>query len=205
MRIWTYSIVVLLTFGVVSFCHADNDILKDSMVNVVKLSVPKDFTADVCKSKIWDGKEAVWGGVEDLRDTQVIANVQRKDNVTPVKSEVPMGGVFNENLKKIFKDCGVKFIKKKKATANTLYLSVTLKEFYVGTETKVVSAKSEAKSQIIINQRRGHTANKITLDYNADSKHIRSKDLKKLKKALNELLLESLINIPAQPALKKLL
>lgn len=169
----------------------------------ISLTVPPTLAEEVCRSPVWNGTAVVWGGVVDRRPSpEVGLQTQQGKEALPVVSSPPLAEVFDRALRGLFAACGMKLLGG--GTENAPELSAEIRVFSVGVEKKLLTGKSEAKSSIAFLSRRGNRSSSVTVGFEIDSKKIRSGNTKQLEKTLNDLLTETLRQIPATPEMREL-
>ena len=169
----------------------------------VMLEMPAALPAEACPQPAWTNVSAVWKGVVDKRPSpEVGMQTQKGKEPIPVVSEPPATEAFDGALKKLLPACGMKLVEK--GTEETLVLSAELREFYVGVEKKLLTGKSEARSSVAFMARKGNRSTSVTVGYEIDSKKVRSGNIKQISKALSELFVETLRQIPATPEMREL-
>lgn len=170
---------------------------------VVYFSMPTDFMEEVCRKPVWKGVVAKWGGVVDSRETLFIGKqVKRGGEQIPVISEPPLSTVMNDALKDLFEECGMALVEK--AKPGMLNLSAEIKSFDVNVIKKTLSNAAASESMIRFVVQKGPTGQVIDVGMELESKGVGGGKLKALKKAANNLLLETLKEIPRNEHMREL-
>ncbi len=170
---------------------------------VVEFEMPSGFFQQVCKKREWKGLVAEWGGVTDSRGTPFIGKqVKKGGEQIPVVSEPPLGVVMNDALKDLFEECGMALVEK--GTPGALSLSAEIKSFDVSVIKNMVSSSAASESMIRFAVQKGTKGQTIDVGVEIESKGVGGGKLKALKKAANELLLETLREIPKNEHMRDL-
>lgn len=167
----------------------------------VAIDAPKDLVATVCPSPIWNKFQVVWDGVKDDRTSpEVGVQTKKGDETILVYSEKPLTEVFDAPLKEIFTKCGM--VLKTSGDDEATHLSATIREFSANVEKKIVSGKGEAVSSIKFSLKKPGNVSDVTVGYGTETKGVRQKDIKQLKKILDELFAGTLKQIPTVQEIK---
>lgn len=168
------------------------------------LGPPPMLVAELCRTPVWNDLPVIWKGVADRRpDLSVGIQIQNNKEPLPVFADPPLAGLFDSALRELFMGCGMKLVEEG-GRNDVMILSAEIREFYVGVEKKLLTGKSEARSSIAFNARKGGQSTNVTVGFEIDAKKIRSGKLKQLQSTLGELFGETLRQIVATPEMRAL-
>lgn len=193
--------LVLAVFISLVISHAA--LAQEAAKPTIALDVTPEATAQMCPTPVWNGVKAVWSGISDARADKVIGT-QTKKGEPPIEvmANPPLDEAFDKALRRLFSVCGMKFVDT--APADTLRLSAQIKEFYSGVEKKLVTGKAVSKGMLTFIADKGPKSMTIDVGTELDSKEIRRGDIKALTKALNQLFVETLKQVPTTQQLRDL-
>jgi uncharacterized lipoprotein YajG len=162
----------------------------------IALKLPEGFVEQLCSAPIWKQRAVVWKGVQDKRTSPELGAQSKKETViAEVVAEPSLAESFDKALQKILTQCGLKLVSQ--GNDESTYLSVEVVEFHAGLEKKLLTGKGMAKSRLILNQGTPYGgAQTIEIEYEIESKKVRSKSIKQLSQTLNELFQKTLEKIP---------
>jgi uncharacterized lipoprotein YajG len=170
---------------------------------VVALEVPPGLVQEVCTQPVWSGVTAVWRGVTDARPDKAIGMQTKKGKeAIEVFASPSLESVLDKALRQIFTACGMKLVQT--PGGEQLRLAVEIKQFYAGVEKKLVTGKAKATSMLTFTADKGIQTKTIDIGNDLESKDVRKGDIKGLTKALNNLLAETLKQVPATRELREL-
>ena len=193
------TLLKLLVF----FCLSASPLWASETISLT-LQLPTDFSTQACATPVWAQSKARWGGVKDLRDQKAIGNQTKSGNeIAVVESRPVLSQVFEANLKRLFQSCGLQWVTA--AGENTPTLSVDILEFFAGSDKKLLTGAGTAKSRLAIHlERNNETLQTNEIGFSIENKGLRQSKLKNLEKTLNELLAETLKQIPKMTQLRGL-
>jgi len=195
-RIWTAVLLLIVLLALASGASAAEE-------PVVRFEMPQGFFEQVCKEPEWKGVVAIWGGVTDLRGSPSIGRqVKKGGEQIPVISDPSLEVVMNDALKDLFEECGMSFVEK--ASPGTLSLSAEIKSFDVNVIKNTFSNSAASESMIRFVAQKGTKSQIIDVGVELESKGAGGGKLKALKKAANNLLLETLREIPKNEHMREL-
>lgn len=169
----------------------------------ISLNLPAGFVQSICKSPVWNGTRAIWGGVADKRVSQEVGlQTQKGKDAIPVMSNPPVDKAFDSALKEVFTACGMKFVQGE--NGDVLNISAEIKDFYTGMQKSLVTGKSEAKSSLAFTMRRGNRSMSVTVGYEIESKKIRSGNIKQLSETISELFRETIRQVTVADEMRDL-
>lgn len=194
-----FCVIITAFLAITNF---SSQTLADTPLSIT-LSTPPMLAQDSCKVPIWSDAQFIWKGIIDKRPSPEIGlQTQKGKEPIPVMADPPLSQVLDKSLYEIFTACGMKLAENGPDTMPTL--SAEIREFYTGVEKKLLTGKSKAKSSIAFTLRKGGQSTSVTVGFEIDSKKIRSGSTKQLQQTLNELLVETLRQIPATPEMREL-
>lgn len=169
------------------------------------LTLPPDFSSRACPAPVWNSK-ALWGGVKDLRDEKSVGHQTIKggsEEVARVESTPALDQILDISLKRLFQTCGLQWVASGDET--TSQISVDILEFFAGSDKKFLTGQGRATSRLAIHIQKGRqTLQTLEVGFQIENKGLRQSKLKQLQKTLNELLAETLTQIPRLPQLRSL-
>ncbi|EKD41855.1 MAG: hypothetical protein ACD_73C00488G0003 [uncultured bacterium] len=168
----------------------------------ITLSLPADFSTQVCNIPVWNRTKAIWGHVKDLREEKAVGH-QSKNGVDTllVETTPPLENILDISLKRLFQTCGMEWVKEE--DSNAIKISVNILEFFAGSDKKLLTGKGTAVSRLAINiEKSNQTLQTIEVGFQIENKGIRQAKLKQLEKTLNELLADTLKQIPRLSQMK---
>lgn len=162
----------------------------------ITLALPADFTTQVCSIPLWNQKKAMWGHVKDLRDEKAVGHQSKNGtDILLVETNPQLQEILDISLKRLFQTCGIEWINSE--DPNIPKISVNILEFFAGSDKKLLTGKGTAVSRLAINiEKPGQTLQTIETGFQIENKGLRQSKLKQLEKTLNELLSETLKQIP---------
>lgn len=173
--------------------------------DVAHLILPTDFSQEICKVPIWEGKTVLWQGISDLRTDRAVGRQSSKkgENIVEIDAEPPLDRMLESALKDLFQTCGMKLVT---SGPYDVSMAVQIKEFFVGTEKKFVTGKAQAKSQLrfTLKDRYGTAERWVEVGYELESKKIRQKNITQSEETLNNLLTLTLEQVTKVDDLRKL-
>lgn len=175
----------------------------EAQAQTVSLSLPAGFTQSACSAPVWKNTEIYWKGVEDKRGDASVGQ-QTKNKLAPVEvlAQPELKDVFNSALKRLLPACGLKLADK--PSDGTLNLKVEIQQFYAGVDKKIVTGTGKAQSRIaFVGDIANQTTMMVEIGYQIESKKGRKKDIKQLEALLNELLSETLKQVPLSKQLQE--
>ncbi len=190
----TFLFAVVMTLSISSLARAGD------LPASVNLEPPAGFAQKICPNPLWSGKTLVWDGATDLRPEKAIGTQSKGDESANITAQPPLETVFDGAVKTLMETCGMKVVSKVGDAA--LRMSVDVEKFHVDVENKLVTGTGKAESWIKIVLRDGAAVQTAHVGYEMESKGVRSG--KKLKKTLDELMFETLAQIPKAEPLKNL-
>lgn len=170
----------------------------------ITLQLPGGFVEQLCPTPIWQQRAVVWKGVQDKRTSPELGVQSKKGEVvSEVVAEPSLVSSFDAALQKILTQCGLKLLSR--GNDESTFLSVEIVEFHAGLEKKLLTGKGMAKSSLILNQGTPYGgAQTIEIEYEIESKKVRSKSIKQLSQTLNELFQKTLEKVPQIKELRAL-
>ncbi len=160
----------------------------------LKLTAPKDLAAKVCSKPLWDNPQVVWKGIIDKRSQKGVGQrTVRDENKVLIMAEPSLTETFEPELKTLLKICGLNLVAK--GDYNTPTLQAQIDDFSAGVNKKWITGKATANSKISLIVSKGMQTSTVTVGSEIESKGIRKGNLKKIKKTLNNLLKDTLVNI----------
>jgi len=169
----------------------------------VTLEIPAGLVQNICTQPVWNGVTAVWSGVTDTRQDKVIGIQTKKGKeAVEVFANPSLESVFDKALREVFTACGMKIVNT--PGGETLKLSAEIRQFYAGVEKKLVTGKAKCTSALTFTVDKGAQSTKIDISNDLESKEARKGDIKGLTKALNDLLVETLKQIPSTQQLREI-
>lgn len=169
----------------------------------VALELPADFDVKICPQPLWHHVKVVWKGVEDARinkDVGVQTKAKGEDPVY-VEADPSLKSVLEPALKQLLTRCGLEFVVNQ--SGNVLYAQI--EHFYADVKKGFFTGKGKAESQInfvLVNGDMGMTT--YGMSAGIDLKKMKRKDIKQLEMLLNELLFQTLEQIPKSDLVKEI-
>lgn len=163
--------------------------------STITLDLPPGFSAEACRTPVWNNTQVVWEGVTDKRKSKEIGvqNQGKKDPVA-IMASPSLDLAFDKAIRELLTACGMRMIEKGEVT--TPHISVDIDAFFVGVEKKILTGTANAESMIDIKVRAGASANSQKIGFEINSKAARSGKLKQLEKVALDLFAETLAQIP---------
>jgi uncharacterized lipoprotein YajG len=168
------------------------------------LEVPAQFFMNLCPDRPFQGVKVYWKGVEDQRSVKILGVVSKKEGKDAVQviSEPPLEKIFQNYLNSLLEQCGMQLVQRPQ---DALYqMQATIQEFHAEEEKGWVTGKGEAKSRLeftAASPERKITAN---VGYGVEFKQGRKRGIVRLQKILNELLQETLRQVPGSVQLRSM-
>jgi len=171
-----------------------NPTLYASDENSIQLTLPSEFSLNTCSVRPWIGKTAKWGGVTDERTEKAVGQQSKSGEIlSQVNVNPPLEQVFDISLKQLFTSCGIQWTNDDQAPE--IHIAIT--EFFAGSDKKLFTGKGQAQSRLRLEIGRQHmTLHTLEVGFSIENKGLRKAKLKQLQSTLNELLAETLRQIP---------
>jgi Uncharacterized lipoprotein len=169
----------------------------------ISLETPPDLAQQVCPAPVWTGVTAIWKGVTDVRPDKAVG-LQQKKGEEPIEvfSTPPPESAFDAAIRELLTSCGMKLADQ--GPAEMLHLAAQIKKFNVGVEKKLVTGQAKAQSLLtFVADKAGRTMT-IDIGDEIESKDVRRGDIKAVTKALQNLFVETLKDIPDTQQMREL-
>jgi hypothetical protein len=124
------------------------------------------------------------------------------DHPSPVISPLPLTQVFENALKPLFAQCGVKWAPA--AEESLPQLSVRIEAFSMGVDKKFLTQKGKAISSLNILIEKPGVKTSANVGFEIETKSSRFHTKEKLQKTLNELFAKTLEQIPKNGTLREM-
>ena len=173
-------------------------------VNTVHLQLPENFSSTACPSKPWAQTKVIFQGVKDERgEKQVGEQQQKKAEPLGIFTEPSLEKIFSNALQSTFASCGMVWTK---ASEDIDYpsLSVSIEDFFVGSNKKWLTGKASAHAQITVTLIQDKRTSSTTITADIDSKKLRQESIKQLQRVLNDLFAQSVTQVLNIQALQEL-
>ncbi len=170
----------------------------------LSLQLPSQFAGQICPVPVWHNVSVVWKGVTDKRATPEIGQQETKGEIsTTVIASPALTIVFDDALRQLLPACGL--ILKNSGDESTTTLSVEIENFSASVQKKLLTGKGTAQSRLaLIAQMAGQSTLTAEVGFEMESKKARTKNIKQLNATLNELLYDTLEQIPKARQLQDL-
>jgi hypothetical protein len=168
------------------------------------LEVPAQFFMTLCPDRPFSGSKVYWKGVQDLRAIKTLGVVTRKGGEDPIEviSDPPLQQVFQSYLTSILDQCGMQLVQRPEDAA--YQMEAFIDEFHAQEEKGLVTGKGQAKSRLSFTATTMGRKVAANVGYGVEFKQGRKRGIERLKKILNELLQETLRQVPASSQLRTL-
>lgn len=167
--------------------HAEN--------NTIKLQLPENFANNLCPTARWQKTPLVFLGVKDAREEKQVGEQQQK-NAEPLAlmTEPKLEQIFADALKATLQTCGITWTKSSEDIEHPT-LSVSLEDFFAGSNKKWLTGKTSAHAQVSLTLIKQQQTSTTTITAEIDSKKLRQKSIKQIQLVLNELLAETITQL----------
>lgn len=195
MKIKTLFVLISLVWPVLVFGQSESP--------TVSLKLPDDFFATTCPVAVWNGTKVFLKSVQDGRNVGAVGEQQKGNGESVlIGSEPPLVSVIQDNLKRLLTACGLKMVEKEDVASVLMF--VRIEDFYVRGQKKLLTGKTSASSRLLLSLQRtdGTTTRDVEVGYEIADKGLRRKDIRQSEKILNELLANTLAQIPKTEALR---
>lgn len=196
MKLFIAVTVLALSFFSVAVSAAD-------VPTTVELQTPEGFASKICPSQKWKNIPFVWEGVTDSREDKAVGSQvtgsKEPIDITPVP---PLESVLDKAIPELLEACGMKQVKK--SDENAARIAVEVESFHAGVTKTLFTGKGTAESWFKITVRKGPSTETAKFGYEMESKGMRSGKIKQLKKTLDDLLFQTLSELPKADPIKSL-
>lgn len=190
---------VLLMAASVSL-HAQENLDREE----ISLAVSPGFFQNLCAHPEWQGQKILWEGIIDQRPQGPLGRVSKKKgkDLVEVYANPPLEKVLEENLRRLFQDCGLTLLST--ASGDIPSLRVAVQNFYAEEEKGLVTGKGKARSRLSFEVQCPGRKLTASVGYELEYKQTRKRGIERLQKTLQELLEKTLVEVTQNDSLKKL-
>jgi uncharacterized lipoprotein YajG len=178
--------------------------LASDLPRTINIQVPEGLALKICPAPMWKNLNYVWEGVSDSRENKAVGSQsQGKKEEVEITADPSLDKIFETAIPEIFNACGLKQVPK--SDEDAMRISVEIEKFHAGITKTFFTGKGIAESWLKITVKKGYSTETANFGYETESKGIRSGKIKRLKKALDDLLADTLgqiVNVEPLKALK---
>jgi uncharacterized lipoprotein YajG len=168
----------------------------------ITLEVPAQFFMSLCPDRPFQGVKVYWQGVQDKRTHQTLGVVTKKEGKDPIQvvSAPPLQQLFQNYLTSVLEQCGMQLVQRPGDAA--FQLEAFIEEFHAEEEKGWVTGKGQAKSRLSFAAQSPTRKVAANVGYGVEFKQGRKRGIERLQKVLNELLQETLRQVPGSTQLQ---
>jgi uncharacterized lipoprotein YajG len=167
------------------------------------LQVPPQFFMSLCPERPFQGAKVFLKGVEDQRPIKTLGVVTKKGGKDPVEvaADPPLSVIFTNYLVSALEVCGMQMVGPEAADYQIQFV---IDEFHGQEEKALLTGKGQAKSRVSFMAHSPTRKVAGNFSYGLDFKQSRKRGVERLQEILNELLQETLRQVPISPQLRAL-